>query len=353
MFLNGLDVNYLPLTEELGLRWKAENGKNIGDLMTFFKERGINCVRVRIWYGDSGPSKFPYALKLAERACGVGMKVQPTIFLSEGWADLYKQPAPAQWSSLSFEEKLRLVGPYISRVVGGMRHVDDSCAYYQIGNEINYGICGIFAGSKYKKRRKDVRWLKDRIWRYEAMLLKEAIEALRAHSDKPVALHLGREWDLTLVESFLSAMDAFEVKYGIICFSFYPTIMGLGLDHLDKLEELGKRWNKAIAIAEYAYPCAVPSGQFWFMNKPSPGYPLATEGQALWVRDFLRSCLRLGFLGTFYWSPELYLTKESSKGLRAPPEIPLGFGWSAMSLFDEHGCARPAINSLTYGTPGS
>ncbi|MGB9717746.1 MAG: glycosyl hydrolase 53 family protein [Thermoproteota archaeon] len=85
------------------------------------------------------------------------------------------------------------------------------------------------------------------------------------------------------------------------------------------------------------------------MNKPSAGYPLTLEGQALWVKSFLKRCSELGFLGTFYWSPELYLSKEAAKRVNTPPEIPLGFGWGPMSLFDEDGCARPAASSLKHG----
>lgn len=349
MFLNGIDCNYAPLMEELGFRWKTESGKEVDDLLSFFKGVGINCVRLRIWFGDSGPSRLPYALKLAERACEVGMKIQPTIFLSDSWADLFKQPAPAIWASLPFEARLKLVAPYLLKVLEGMKHLEDSCTYYQIGNEIDYGICGVFAGSRYKRMRKNINWLKRNIWQKEALLLREAIEALRAYSEKPIALHLGKTWDLTLLGSFISTMNKLDVNYEVVCFSFYPTGTGLSLDHLKSLKALGECGSKAVAIAEYAYPCKVPSGQFWFMNKPSAGYPLTLEGQALWIKNFLRHCSELGFLGAFYWSPELYLTKEMAKRVNTPPEMPLNFGWGQMSLFDEDGNARPAVNSLKYG----
>ncbi|MBO3804164.1 MAG: glycosyl hydrolase 53 family protein [Candidatus Brockarchaeota archaeon] len=326
MFLNGLDINYAPLMEELGLKWKTEAGEEIGDILSFFRDSGSNCVRLRIWHGDSGPSRLPYALKLAERAREVGMKIQPVIFLSDSWADLFKQPAPSGWAPLPFEDRLRHIGPYLSKVANGMKRLDDSCAYYQVGNEIDYGICGEFAGSRYKKMRKDAEWLRNRIWRKEALVLKESIEFLRDASDKPVALHLGKVWDLALLESFLSAMDDFEVGHDIVCFSFYPAATGLGLDHLNALKYLGRRRGKDVAIAEYAYPSMAPSGQFWFMNKPSEGYPLTPEGQAHWVKDFLARCLELGFLGAFYWSPELYLSKNGHKGIKSPPEMPLNFG---------------------------
>ncbi|MCX8183013.1 MAG: arabinogalactan endo-1,4-beta-galactosidase [Crenarchaeota archaeon] len=351
MFLNGIDSNYAPLMEELGFRWKTESGVEIDDILSFFKGLGVNCIRLRIWFGDSGPSRLPYASRLAEKALGVGMRIQPTIFLSDSWADLFKQPAPATWASLQFETRLKLVASYISRVAECMKNLEDDCAYYQIGNEIDYGICGVFAGRKHRRMRKSIDWLRRNIWLKEALILKEAIKTLRAYSGKPVALHLGKSWDLVLLESFILTMNELNVDYEIICFSFYSSGMGLSLDHLKSLKTLGDRNSKAVAIAEYAYPCKIPGGQFWFMNKPSPGYPLTVEGQALWIKNFLKHCLELGFLGAFYWSPELYLTKEMVKQVNMPLEMPLNFGWGPMSLFDEDGKARQAVNSLKYGSP--
>lgn len=349
MFLNGIDSNYVPLMKELGFTWKTESGEEMDDFFSFFKGLGVNCVRIRIWFGDSGPSRLPYALRLAEEASSAGMRIQPTIFLSDSWADLFKQPAPATWASLQFETRLKLVAPYISKVLESMRNSEDDCAYYQIGNEIDYGICGVFAGSRHRRMRKNVNWLKRNIWLKEALVLREAVEALRAYSDKPVALHLGKSWDLTLLESFISTMNELNVNYDIVCFSFYPTGMGLSLDHLRSLKTLGECNGKAVAIAEYAYPCKAPSGQFWFMGKPSSGYPLTVGGQALWIKDFLKHCSELGFLGAFYWSPELYLTKGMVNRLNTPPEMPLNIGWGPMSLFDEEGKARQAAGSLKHG----
>lgn len=351
MFLNGLDVNYAPLMEELGLKWITEEGRPLNDsdaLLYFFRDKGVNCIRIRIWFGESGPSRLPYATKLAKRAVEAGMWIQPTILLSDSWADLYKQPMPKLWELLPLEERLKHTRSYILRVVEGLKHLEESCAYYQIGNEIDYGICGIFAGSNYKRKRKDTKWLRDHIWHHEAIILKEAIGALKSRCGIPVALHLGKTWDLDLLESFLSAMEAFDVRHEVLCFSFYPAIAGLDLDHLKKLKLLVKDRNKMISIAEYAYPCSVSRGQFWFMNKPSPGYPITLEGQANWIRDFLTHCRKLEFLGAFYWSPELYIAKEPS-GIKSPPDMPLGFGWGPMSLFHENGLARPSVNSFERG----
>jgi len=348
MFLNGLDVNYVSLMEETGLKWRDEDKREIDDLFSFFRCKGANCLRVRIWVGDSGPSRLPYAMNLAENACRVDLKVQSTIFLSDSWADLYKQPEPESWTSLDLQDKLGLIESYIYEVVKKLMPIKDRCEYYQIGNEIDHGICGIFAYDK--KKRKDSRWLKKHIWSYEAAVLKEAVRALRIHGNEtPIALHLGKWWDIPLATSFLSAMDEFNVEYEIICFSFYPTMSGANFVPLRQFKETAEDRGKNVAIAEYAYPSNFVKGQFWYMNKPSPGYPLTLEGQSLWIRDFLAQCLKLNIYGAFYWSPELYLTKNHARRWSVPKEMPLGFGWGPMSFFDERGYAKPCVNSLKYG----
>jgi len=344
MFLNGLDMNYYPLMKELGLKWMDEDKQGIDDLFSFFRNKGANCLRVRIWVGDSGPSRLSYAMNLAYKACKADLKVQPTIFLSDCWADLYKQPEPRIWVSLGFSEKLKLIESHALKVITKLMPIRDRCAYYQIGNEIDYGICGIFAHDK--KKRKDYEWLKRRIWPLEAMVLKEVIRTIRIHDEKPIALHLGKWWDLVLSESFLSAMDEFDVDYEIVCFSFYPAIFGSSFDPLDQFKEIAKRRGKAMAIAEYAYPSKTPKGRFWYMNKSSAEYPLSPEGQSSWIRNFLTQCLRLNTCGAFYWSPELFITRNHDRG---PIEMPLGFGWGPMSFFDEGGHIRPCVNSLKYG----
>jgi len=346
MFLNGLDMNYVPLMEEVGLKWIDEGKQGIEDLFSFFRNKGADCLRARIWVGDSGPSRLPYAMNLIEKACKADLRIQPTIFLSDVWADLYKQPQPEIWTSIGLGDKLKLIESHISKVIAKLMPIRDGCVYYQVGNEIDYGLCGIFAHDK--KKRKDREWLKRRIWPLEAKVLKEAIRTIRIYDDKPIALHLGKWWDLVLSESFLTTMDDFDVGYELVCFSFFPAMFGSSLDPLGKFKEIAERRGKAIAIAEYAYPSMPPKGHFWYMNKPSAEYPFTPEGQSSWIRDFLTQCHKLSIYGAFYWSPELYITKYDND--RVPIEMPLGFGWGPMSFFDENGCIRPCVNSLKYGS---
>jgi len=346
MTFRGIDANYTLIMEGLNLKWWDRDGREIKDIFSFFRLKGFECFRVRIWVGDIGPSRLLYASEIIRRACENGFRIQPTLFLSDRWADLYKQPEPDGWAVTSFQDKLKLIKAHISNVMDKLAPFEDKCLYYQIGNEIDYGLCGIFANDK--KRRKDLRWLKEKVWRKEAEILKESVKVIREEhrSSKPIALHLGKWWDYPLLNSFLSAMDEFKVGYEILCISFYPTGLGANLDELRKVKEITREHGKALSIAEYAYPSDLMKGQFWFMSKPVEGYPLTPEGQVSWIRDFIAECRSLGVYTSFYWSPELYLTKDHRGRFPEPKDMPLTFGWGPMSFFDEHGRAKPCVNSL-------
>jgi arabinogalactan endo-1,4-beta-galactosidase len=347
MTLKGIDANYVLLMEDLGLRWWDQDDQEIEDIFYFFKSKGFDCFRVRIWVGDSGPSKLLYASKIIKRACENGFKIQPTFFLSDSWADLYKQPEPKDWSTSSFKDKLNFIRIHISKVMDKfLSSFEDRCLYYQIGNEIDYGLCGVFAIDK--KKRKNHKWLKEKIWIKEADFIRESVRVIRREyqSDKPIALHLGKWWDQPLLNSFLSAMKEFKVEYELLCISYYPTGLGVNFEPLKEIKEVAEAYGKHLSIAEYAYPSDLMKGQFWFMNKPVKGYPLTPEGQASWIRDFLTECRSLSVYGAFYWSPELYLTKDYRGRIPEPKDMPLTFGWGPMSFFDKNGRVKPCINSL-------
>ncbi|RLE95675.1 MAG: hypothetical protein DRJ96_08135 [Thermoprotei archaeon] len=344
-FLNGVDANYVPLMRGLGFEWRTRRGEPIGDLYRFLAEKGVNCARVRLWVGDEGPCRLRYASLVMEMARRAGMSIYLVIFLSEGWADLYKQPAPRAWAALSVEERAAAAERYVAEVVERILQMEFRPVLYQVGNEVDYGLCGIFASDK--KRRRDLRWLKRRIWRREAEILRAALSAVRSVDPAAVtAIHLGKWWDHRLIASFLAAMEEYGLEYDVLCISFYPSMFGASFSVLEELSELARDLGRQLVVAEYAYPSRRPRGQFWFMGRESPGYPLTREGQAKWIRDFISCAKRLGLRGAFYWSPEVYVTARRARRLKTPPEMPLSFGWSPMALFDERGREKAALNSL-------
>ncbi|MEM2905487.1 MAG: glycosyl hydrolase 53 family protein [Candidatus Bathyarchaeia archaeon] len=346
-FAVGVDANYALAMMERGLSWRDEHGERVEDLYRFLAEKGVNAARVRLWVGSEGPSRLKYATTTAKMAAQSGMSLHLVLFLSDAWADLFKQPAPKAWSELNLDERSRAVGKYTRSVARHFREEGLEVDSYQVGNEVDYGLCGVFASNK--KRRKDLRWLKERVWRPEAALLRSAVEGLREeHRDASISLQLGKWWDPSLVRAFFEAMQEFGVGFDTSALSFFPSAFGSESKVFHETVEVLSSFDKPISIAEYAYPSRQPHGQFWYMKKPVPGYPLTPRGQRDWTKGFLAYCFKhLRIMGAFYWSPEMYLTRLQAKLVNEPKDMPFSFGWDAMALFNRNGRAKPALESFT------
>jgi arabinogalactan endo-1,4-beta-galactosidase len=352
-FLLGIDANYALAMKQLGLSWYDENGRKV-EPYEFFAGKGINSARIRLWVGEEGPSKLKYALETAKRAKEVKMDILLVLFLSDRWADLYKQPMPEIWTNLDFNQKKEAIESYTKRVTERFEKENIEVGMYSIGNEINYGLCGIFAYNK--KGRKKIGWLKNKIWSKVATLIKAGISGVKSiDSNVKIMLHIAMtkpEFD----KAFFKTMSDLNVEFDYVGLSYYPTISG-DPDNTSlsaTIEAISEVFNGSIYIVEYAYPSSVPRGQIWFMNKQVSGYPFTPEGQKNWIEDFLHYCREHPKInGAFYWSPEMYLDPSFVK--RLPKEkvkevtqniMPLNFGWAPMSLFNSNGFAKISVNSF-------
>jgi len=342
----GVDANYTLAMIERGLSWRDDSGEPVGDLYRFLAEKGANAARIRLWVGFEGASRLLYATTISKMAAKASMSLHLVLFLSDAWADLFKQPVPKAWSELNLRERSKVIRGYTRSVARHFREEGLKVDSYQVGNEVDYGLCGVFASNK--KRRKNLRWLKERIWRAEAELLTSAVDGVREEDpNASVSLQLGKWWDVNLVRAFFEAMQEFGVPFDMLALSFFPSAFGLESNVFHETLEVLSIFGKPISIAEYAYPSRQPHGQFWYMKKPVPRYPLTPQGQRDWVRDFLAYCSKHPRItGAFYWSPEMYLTRPRAKLVNEPKDMPLSFGWDAMALFNRKGRAKPALESL-------
>ncbi len=338
-FIIGVDSNYVPAMEEDGLSWTVD-GKKI-DLFEQFADQGVNYLRLRVWTKEEGESGRDYAARTARRAQKSGINPLPVFFLSEGWADLFKQPAPAAWKDLSLTERAEAVRDYCRTTAQYFQQNGIKTELYQIGNEIDYGICGVFADKGTD--RDNPEWMAENIWTKAARLIRASQEGIRAVD--PTArfvIQLARWWDPEFCRRFFETMIEENVRIDFLGLSYFPT-SGLGSDRslagFEKIvERLSGELKKPILIMEYGYPSVSEfSGQFSMWNHPVPGYALSPEGQKEWLNDFLDLCRENeNIAGAFYWSPEWYSS-----------EI-----WSAFSLFNASGESQPGLEALSsYSQP--
>jgi arabinogalactan endo-1,4-beta-galactosidase len=332
----GIDSNYALDMAKHNRTWKDRTGPV--DPYVLFAKLGCRGARVRLWVGDEGFNRLNYATETARRMQQAGLKPYLVIFLSDAWADLVKQPAPADWKSFSTEQKLAAVEAYSERVVRHMAKNGIAIDLFEIGNEIDFGVCGEF--EEEWPRRVSLEFMRTKVWPRMAPILKAAEKGVRkAQPRAKFILHLA-QWDnVEYCIAFWQAMHADGVQLDYPGLSYFPS-------SAKELERRSFRYLRAqvtkiidtlhrpVLICETGYPAVAHfGGQFSEWNHPADGYPLNNEGQAKWIADFvavIRSDPK--FAGVFYFSPEWY-----DGGL-----------WDAFALFDAEGVARPSILSFKH-----
>ncbi|NDJ78115.1 MAG: hypothetical protein GYB65_17845 [Chloroflexi bacterium] len=329
-FLTGADASYIPLGEQYGGLWYAQQAEV--DPLALLAANGVNALRLRVWVGESGESKMDQVLPFAERAVAAGMQVYPVLFLADDWTDVNKQDAPAIWADLALEQRAVAIRAYTEDTVTRLLATGITVPYYEIGNEIDYGIAGVFA----EPEQRDLATLRADIWPQTALLVQAAVEGIRAADpDARIMLHIAQSYDPVFSVTYFHTMRELGVDYDIAGLSYYPTSLGplsypqfcATVDRLDR--ELGL----PIVLAEYAYPAEPPTGgAFGAWYNDLPGYPLSPPGQAQFVADFLAD-LRAhpAVIGAYYFSPTLHWIGEL---------------WGPFALFDPAGRARPAVGAF-------
>ena len=328
----GVDANYSLGMEHDGREWRW-NGK-AEDLFQGMAERGVRGLRVRLWTGEDGQNGKAYATDVVKRAIKAGLAPYLVIFLSEDWADLMKQPLPAIWKDLDMEARAAAVHTYSRDVVKHFRQAGLKSHLYEIGNEIDYGICGVYPG---KSTKKSPASLGRSCWPNAAKLIIASQQGVKeADPDARFLLHIAHWWDLDFCIGFFRFMIDHGVQVDYAGLSYFPSSNIGGSLQFEQFGDVVSRLHKAISrpviVPETAYPDTTDfQGQFSRWKKEAPGYPLTPDGQKRWLADFLAFCAHHPAIDSvYYWSPEW-----CGEGM-----------WKAFALFDVNGNAKPAWESF-------
>ncbi len=329
----GVDANYSIGMERDGRKWRWNGVPR--ELFQSMADGGIRGFRVRLWTKDDGAHGKDYATDVVQRALAAGLDPYLVIFLSDGWADLLKQPAPAAWKDQPLEQRAETVRRYSCDVVSHFRQHGLRSHLYEIGNEVDYGICGVYAGKNAKKSPKR---LSRECWPQAAQLIRASqAGVLEADPEAKFMLHIAHSWDADFATAFFQFMlsDGARVDYAGL--SYFPTSNIGGSLQMEQFGRMATTLHEAIQrpiiLAETAYPSSADfTGQFSGWKTEVPGYPLSPDGQRRWLSDFIDYCAHLPAMSAvYYWSPEW-----GGEGM-----------WKAMALFDPDGQARPAWTAFS------
>ena len=328
----GVDANYSLDMEQAGTVW-SWNGES-SDLFAGMADQGVREFRVRLWMKDDGPHGKTYATEVVKRALAGGLNPYLVLFLSEDWSDMMKQPLPESLQGLSIEERAATAKTYARDIVTHFRAIGLTNHLYEIGNEIDYGICGEYPN---KGAKKTPAALSRRLWPNSALIIRAAQEGVReADPEAMFMLHIAHWWDADFCVAFFQFMLDHGVQLDFAGLSYFPSSNIGGSLEMELFgataSKVAQATGRPIIVPETAYPSTSDfKGQFSRWKYEVPGYPLTPDGQRRWLADFLAFCDRHPHIAAFYyWSPEW-----CGEGM-----------WKAFALFDPDGKARPAWSSF-------
>ena len=324
----GVDANYSLDMEKAGTAW-TWNGKH-PDLFAGMAKQGVREFRVRLWMKNDGAHGLAYASEVVKRARAGGLNPYLVFFLSEDWSDMMKQPLPEPLQGLSLEERAAAVKTYSRDTVAHFRKIGLKSHLYEIGNEIDYGICGEYPR---KGAKKNPAALSRKLWPESARLIRAAEDGvLEADPKATFMLHIAHWWDADFCTAFFRFMLDHGVQLDFAGLSYFPSSNIGGSLEMEQFgataSKVARATDRPIIVPETAYPSTADfKGQFSRWKYEVPGYPLSPDGQRRWIADFLAYCSRHpDIAAVYYWSPEW-----CGEGM-----------WKAFALFDSDGTARPA-----------
>ena len=308
----GGDISMLPKYEEAGVIYKDKAGNTVSDAIGFFKQEGMNAMRVRLFVDPSKDADkavcqdLTYVKALGKRIKDAGLQLILDFHYSDTWADPGKQWTPDAWKSLSEEELQTKVYEYTKDCLTQLKEAGATPDMIQTGNEISYGMLwGTKASADDGKTNRCFTNSPATNWTRFINLLKQAGKACReACPNAKIILHSERTPKTDVLTDFFDRMKAAEVDYDIIGLSYYPAYHG-DLNQLSAALKAveDKSYNKKIMIVEvgYSYAWALDNTTFDYTQT----YPYTEEGQKQFTTDLITMLNQHSEVnGLFWWWPE-------------------------------------------------
>ena len=342
----GGDISLLPKYEEAGVVYKDKDGKAVSDVLAFFRQQGLNAMRVRLFVSPDGSDKavcqnLDYVKALGRRIKDAGLKLMLDFHYSDTWADPAKQWTPADWQGLTNDELYAKIYDYTKDCLQQMKAAGAEPDFIQTGNEISYGMMWGKSGSQSNRCYTDSPAAN---WARFLTLLKRAGEACREECPQAkIIIHSERTPESDVLSDFFDRMKNASLDYDIIGLSYYPAYHG----SLETLEQAlntleRKQYGKDVWIVETGYSYA------WAINGDDNGkekyfdytatYPYTEEGQRQFTADLITKLnAHKGVKGLFWWWPEDNGDKQVTDG------------WWNAALYD-HSSGKPYAAFYELGT---
>ena len=321
-FIKGVDISMLDQIEDnSGIFY--DNGIEI-DPIPFFKSRGVNTVRLKIWHTPiMGYNNVESTLEMAERIKQSELDFLLNFHYSDTWSDPSNQEKPLAWQNLNFANLCDSIRQYSYHVITKLKNQNTLPNFVQVGNETDCGILwpdGYVCGESNNEAQ----------WDNLRSLFIHAIEGINLALDSSDTLKIishvssGGAW-------FFENLFDQDIAIDFLGISYYPMWHGTMGDLSQNIYDLGQQFQKPVFIMETAYPFTLSwnddtNNIVGLESQLLDEYEATPEGQFSFLNDLILLMSEDEYgSGIFYWSPEWISTNE------------FGSPWENQALFDFNG----------------
>jgi arabinogalactan endo-1,4-beta-galactosidase len=250
-------------------------------------------------------------------AAALGFRLQAVLYLSDQPCGAGGQPLAAAWADLTPTQLAVSVQQSAANTASYYQSLGLNIEVFEIGNEIDFGICGIQLGTTAPVPpgidwTTDPGWMETNVWGPCAPLLQAASDGVKSvYPNAKILLHIagfGYSPGNLLTSAFFQSMVNLGVPFDIAGLSYPYMFSGNDVpqpyfaqaDFLSALDAIAAV-GKPIQIVEFDYPAA-PAG---ITKTPSPSYPFTPAGQANLIQD-LAYAVNGRLESLWYWYADYY-----------------------------------------------
>ena len=310
----GGDISMLTKYEDAGVVYKDKDGNAVQPL-TFFKEQGLNAMRVRLFVDPSLDNDkavcqdLEYVKALGKRIKDAGHKFMLDFHYSDTWADPGKQWTPDAWKTLNDEALATKLYEYTKSCLEALKAAGAEPDFIQTGNEISYGMLWGVSGTTANRcytNSPEANWK-----RFFSLLNKAGAACREICPHAKIIIHSERVGAKDVLTDYFDRIKTASIDYDIIGLSYYPAYHGDLATLEGALRVLEERnYGKDIMIVEtgYCYAWALDGTTFDY----TATYPYTEEGQRQFTADLITSLNKYKSVkGLFWW----WMEDNGNKGV--------------------------------------
>ena len=365
MFL-GIDVSTYLEQQRITHQKYTKNGEVI-DPFKLFKEQGITHIRTRIWNHPYDENNNPYFggtcdldnfINLFHRLKEYDFRYLVDFHYSDFWTDPSKQFLPKAWENLSFDEVVEEVYKFTLNSMKRIKSEGIPVTHVQIGNEITRGMLWPHGQLGWKDERKPS-------FRRLSTLLKSGIKAVKeVYPNAEIIIHLEQSYDQACYDEYVKELLENEVEFDILGSSYYP-FWHHGFDeYFANQDMIREKYHLKVMNCEVGYPFTLDDYlpeedneeiKHLVINKDNINdfkeylpCPITKEGQAEFIKEFIKRGKKHHLEAIFYWEPLwipgkgiCWASKSAQEYLHVIPKETRN-EWANQCMFDYNGEINPS-----------